>query len=389
MGYFNYFIKCIIRNIARLICKPKFLIIILLCVIVLLFCLENYGYCAETVNPSEFDGYSYIQHDNHFLTLQKIQENLQHQVIAKLYLIYGTSSGYENAKYVANQFMQGLLYSANGQRLPIVMESEEGYIFCTYAKNGVSAVSSDGYFTFPQFNSNTNKVVFDNVSYSSTVVNRLKMGFNNSLYPDGGETVTLKAPTAFFNVMVPEWITLFQDFGLINNTTDSEIIRLLTQLVNSSSSANIVGAINEGNRLQQENNQLQNQGNQLQQEQNNLLKDDNVNTDGFEFAKDNTVNPTENGFNSLFTSIYNTFCSTESKPLTITLPYINQTFSINPNLVSGAMQKAGLGVVTTLIHSFYYYCVCLFIYKDINKIIEHLKSGNLTADCGNVQTEVL
>lgn len=52
-------------------------------------------------------------------------------------------------------------------------------------------------------------------------------------------------------------------------------------------------------------------------------------------------------------------------------------------------KKCGLGVVVNLINSFYYYCVCLFIYKDINKIIEKLKSGDITADCGNVKTEVL
>ena len=121
----------------------------------------------------------------------------------------------------------------------------------------------------------------------------------------------------------------------------------------------------------------------------NTIKDDNVDTNGFQFATNDTQNPTTDGFNSLFTAVYNAFCSTSSAPLTVTLPYINQTFSIQPNLVSNAMQKSGLGFIASLIQSFYFYCVCLFIYKDINKIVEHVKSGNLTADCGNVKTEVL
>ena len=89
----------------------------------------------------------------------------------------------------------------------------------------------------------------------------------------------------------------------------------------------------------QQGNQLQQEQNQLQQEQNDFLKDDNVNTDNFEFATNDTNNPTEEGFNSLFTSIYNAFCNTSSTPLTITLPYVNKTFTIQPNLVSNAMQK--------------------------------------------------
>lgn len=119
------------------------------------------------------------------------------------------------------------------------------------------------------------------------------------------------------------------------------------------------------------------------------IKNDNVNTGDFQFATNDTQDPTTDGFNTLFTAVYNAFCSTSSKPLTVTLPYINQTFTIQPNLVSNAMEKSGLGFIVSLIQSFYFYCVCLFIYKDINKIVEHIKSGNLTADCGNVKTEVL
>lgn len=46
MGYFNYFIKCIIRNIAYKLCKPKVFCTIILSVAILLI-LHSTGYCAD------------------------------------------------------------------------------------------------------------------------------------------------------------------------------------------------------------------------------------------------------------------------------------------------------------------------------------------------------
>lgn len=91
----------------------------------------------------------------------------------------------------------------------------------------------------------------------------------------------------------------------------------------------------------------------------------------------------------MFNAVYNAFCTTSSEPLVVTIPFVDKSFTIQPNVVSSGMQKAGLGVVVGLINSFYYYVVCLFIYKDIAKIVDNLKSGNITSDCGNVKTEVL
>lgn len=46
MGYFNYFIKCIIRNVTYKLCKPKVFLTVLLSVAIL-FVLHSTGYCAE------------------------------------------------------------------------------------------------------------------------------------------------------------------------------------------------------------------------------------------------------------------------------------------------------------------------------------------------------
>lgn len=395
MGYFNYFIKCIIRNIAYKLCKPKVLLTVLLCVIVLFFCFKSYGYCTEvpvdgtveiegtvTTNPTENEnGYIY-QYDNQFLTLRKLQEQSQIGFINKMYVLYGNEGSQANAKYFASLLLNDLLYAGSGTRYPIVIETNDGFKIGTYSKADIYPDGSGLYGYYFPYQDAQGSVHFENVSFSDVTVSWRYMTYNNSLYPVDGVVESYSTPSAFCNVYVENWVDMFIDFGLINSAQDNEILDKLNEIINNNQSSNIKDAIDQGNQLQQENNQIQ-------QEQNDILTNDNVETDGLEFATDDTTNPTSDGFNTLFNTVYNAFCNTSSEPLTITLPYINETFTINPNIVSNGMRKAGLGVIVSLINSFYYFSVCLFIYKDIAKIIDNLKSGNITSDCGNVKTEVL
>lgn len=396
MGYFNYFIKCIIRNIAYKLCKPKVLLTVLLCIVVLLFCFKNYGYCTEvpvdgtveiegtvTTNPTDYDSSNsvYHQYDNQFLTLRNLQEQSQVGFINKMYILYGNSSTQANAKYFASLIMNDLLYAGGGTRYPIVFETNDGFEVGTYSIAEIEPLHGLYGYYYP-YQDYVGAVHFDNVSYSGCTFSWRYMTYNNSLYPVDGVVEWYEAPSAFYNVYVENWIDMFIDFGLINSAEDNEILDKLNEIINNNQSSNIKDAIDQGNQLQQENNQIQ-------QEQNDILTNDDVETNGLQFATDDTSNPTSDGFNTLFDTVYNAFCTTSSEPLTITLPYINETFTIHPNVVSNGMKKAGLGVVVTLISSFYYFSVCLFIYKDIAQIIDNLKSGNITSDCGNVKTEVL
>ena len=190
-------------------------------------------------------------------------------------------------------------------------EFEKGYTYTFTCNDVFTDNTSTIYYTYDNILAGNKAYLYYLGIYSASSAN-----FTITPIRNGKITFLMHNPGAFYNA----------------NSTDLWTI----SKVSSSSLSSIGSNISQGNQLQQEQNQLQ-------QEQNDLIKDDSVNTDGFEFATNDTNNPTEEGFNTLFTSIYNAFCNTSSAPLTITLPYVNETFTIQPNLVSNAMQKMRFG----------------------------------------------
>ena len=286
MGYFNYFIKCVIRNITYRLCKPKILLFILLFVVLFVFFFNTFSFATEaegapvivegevTTNPTKDENGVLYQNDNQFLTLRKLQEQAQIGFINKMYILYGDSDLRANAKYVANLFMNDLLYAGNGTRYPIVIETNDGFKFGTYSKADIVPVNESSfahiyYYPYQDFDG---AVVFNNVSFSDCTTSWRYMTYNNSLYPVDGVVESARYPSAFFNVYVEEWVDMFIHFGLINTSEDAEIIEKLEQIINSNENASIKDAIEQGNNLQQEQNQIQ-------QEQNDFLKQDTTDSD--------------------------------------------------------------------------------------------------------------
>lgn len=441
MGYFNYFIKCIIRNISYRLCKPKVLFTILLSIIIL-FSLKHFGFCAlddadyemisdgfatitsnqgtaisylstigvdvkdlETLLTSINDDVSIIMSNtgsissNLITVIQKINTlntnilNIYNELDANQKELLNTLNSNNNKIITELQAENQKILEELQQLRDALVGSESTPVSSNYLGlrniningsiyNGCAVIEipMEYGYTYKMdftFKNTTSGDIFVSSFLSDTLVTNTNTSLGNSLTWHGwvkpGVTTTYSLTTREYQKKYL-YLTWGSCFDSIEVTASIE---------------GVVDAVDRTNQGIQEGNQLQQENNQLQQEQNDILTNDEVNTDELQFAQDNTNNPTSEGFNNLFTSIYNAFCTTSSSPLTVTLPFINQTFTISPNLVSNAMQKSGLGLIANLIHSFYYYSVCLFIYKDINKIIEHLKSGNLTADCGNVKTEVL
>ena len=129
------------------------------------------------------------------------------------------------------------------------------------------------------------------------------------------------------------------------------------------------------------------QGNKLQQEQNNFLKNDNINTDISSLPQDNTQDITSDGFNNIFTQIYNTFTSGSAKDLVIAIPFTQKSFVIN---VANVYAGADLGFVKTLIQVFWYFAISYYIVKDVGRKINKIKSGDIeNVETSNVKEDML
>ena len=280
MGYFNYFIKCIIRNITYKLCKPKVFITVLLCVIILLFCFKNYGYCTEQIdpvitNPTEEYPDSYHVYDNQFLTVREIQESRQRKVITRLYALYDIKPD-ETRQFVSKILFELQDGSSEGPRCLYVSESSGNTEFriAVYFPNKMVYTGFDGYTnngtTYPSIPLYNGPVYYRTINSDSSFT-------MNSIY---GEW---QLPSAFMNVFIPEWVQMFKDFGLISSYTDSTIIQKLDELIAKSSSTTnqqILEEMKEQNQLQQEQNDF------LQQQPN----DNDISVDSFNNVDSNEHN---------------------------------------------------------------------------------------------------
>lgn len=114
--------------------------------------------------------------------------------------------------------------------------------------------------------------------------------------------------------------------------------------------------------------------NQKLDDVNNNITNDNINADSSSLPSDNTEDITGDGFDNIFTQLYNTFTKGGAKDLVIQIPFTNKSFIIN---VQNVYAGANLGFIQTLIEMFWYFVISYFIVKDIANKINKIKSGNI------------
>ena len=155
----------------------------------------------------------------------------------------------------------------------------------------------------------------------------------------------------------------------------------------------IVESLNDTNSLQQQQNQLQQQQNQLQQEQNDFIhqetQDSSVDINGFNNVDSNDV--TSNGLSGVFTNIYNSISSWSSKDIKLPIPYTNKNIVIPSNYTNNMLSSFGGGWIITFISAIYYFIVSRFIIYSITGIINSIKSGSIleTDSKYNITTDML
>lgn len=98
-----------------------------------------------------------------------------------------------------------------------------------------------------------------------------------------------------------------------------------------------------------------------------------------DLPSDSTQDITESGFTNIFDTIRTTFTSGVARDLVVPIPFTGKSFTINTANVYG---NVNLGIVGTLIESFWYFAFSFFIGTDIARKINKIKMGDLE----NIQT---
>lgn len=408
MGFFNYFIKCIIRNITYKLCKPKVFLTVLLAVLIILL-LHNTGYCAwddadinfltEQINSLIDQGNNHSnwlvqinttlgttvanrldeiksKMDNQNANLVEIKQELielNNNVSNILKQLTGESStfSFPLKSLLYCESIPDLDYGADVQNFQIV----QGNINCGIYKIDYSFKAGTTY-TFSFDGSGNGEYSHIYYTYDNAVIGATVKAYyagtfyaedlNFSITPENDCTITLlvRNPSAV-TAALGNWVVTGVKQGLINE---------------------LQGTMDKNNQLQQEQNQLQ-------QEQNDFLKqeatDDDVSVDSFNSVDSNDI--TSDGLTGIFTNIYNSITSWSSKDISLPIPYTNKSIVIPADYTENMLSSFGGGWIITFISSIYYFIVARFIIYSITSIINSIKSGSIleTDSKNNITTDML
>lgn len=120
---------------------------------------------------------------------------------------------------------------------------------------------------------------------------------------------------------------------------------------------------------------------------NQSITNDNVDMSSNTLPSNDTHDITATGFDSIFTTLYNTFTSSNSNDVVLPIPFTDQSITINYNTVFG---KFAGGFVFTFVRAFWYYIISLYIVKDIAIKIKKIKEGNIEdIETTNIKEDLL
>lgn len=320
--------------------------------IILLFVLiftHSFCFGATVVNPTESESETGKEHswqyDNQYQNLYTIEYSRQARLISRIYS--HMSDNYHQYKAVVQKVYDEMkTYGEHGKFMHVV-EGTDNYYFDIFF-----GFSQD--MTYDVRSITDTAQCFENVPcLVGTLYRVCQIQSAGIYYPGSGVNTSL--PMAYADVVHPGWVQLFKDFGITPTSgTDETLINIQNAVQNTENTVNnINNSVNDVN---------------------NSINNDNVNVDTSTLPTDTTEDITTSGFDSIFETLYNTFTSGSAKDLVINIPFTNKSFTINTSNVYG---NANLGLVKTLIQTFWYFVISYFIVNDIAKKINMIKSGNI------------
>lgn len=359
-------------------------ILFLLLIFLLFFSCLSFG--AETItNPTSGGGGTIgQQNDNEFQTLMDIQTAEQHRFILELYALKNSDNNCKTlVTRIFNQF-SGL--GANGKFI-YIKENFSGYskrfdVYMAYLSELTKSCQTAyiyGNQAFP------NTTVLSGTFYLIGGVS----GDGCFSYNDYSHTTNLTIPFAFACSTSSEFVNLFKDFGLINN---DQLAQILTALINCQNSLMVLR--NQNTNL---GNFIKDQGSQTRQEiqnstdkiNNNINNNDTSEIDTSDITNsDTTVDITQDGFNSIFTTLQTYFTSDNGGSMVLTIPFVNKSITISKSTVYGNFKQ--LSTIENLASLVWYFVISLYIVKQVQNMINKIKSGNLedVVD-NNVKADIL
>lgn len=120
------------------------------------------------------------------------------------------------------------------------------------------------------------------------------------------------------------------------------------------------------------------------------ITDSNIESGSSDLPSTNVNDPTQNGIDNIFQSIYNAFCTGQAQDIVFPIPFTNKNITLSPYYVSDMLTSFGANWIYTLIQAFWGYFIGRFIVKDIARKINKIKSGDVeNIENNNIKEEML
>lgn len=414
MGYFSYFVKCLIRRFVYIICKPKIAFIIFISTFVF-FGLRYYGYCAEWTDQdisSVLDGFATITNNQGVIITQlgnigvdvtdlqnslnsikgdisQIETNTSNiaTVLANIYLRLNT----------LNNSILSLMNTVNSNHEETISKLEENNkkILEELSLLRDSLLGSES-----SESSYEDKGIY-NVNIGGTVWNGVKVfkipvqyGFTYSIdveYTAGNVSGVFCSYIFYDKLITNTFETIPYTIKWVGSVNQNSVN---TFTITTRDTENVYLYLTWGSKITNISVTSSNQGiidsldqtNQSINDVNSSINDSNINVDS-SLPTNDTNDITESGFNSIFSTLYNAFTQKNSQDIVLTIPFTNKSFIINYNTVFGSFT---FGIIGYIINAFWYFFICLYIVNDIEKKIYKIKSGNIEdIETGNIKGDLL
>lgn len=127
---------------------------------------------------------------------------------------------------------------------------------------------------------------------------------------------------------------------------------------------------------------------------NDFLTDSNIDNSNVNTPSQPSQNdPTSAGFDNIFNSFKSAFTDSSQSEMSITIPFANRSFYLTSDFLSRYLKDVKfIGNVGFLdfVHMFWLFVFSLYIVKDVEKVVEKIKNGDIaTSSDTNIKTEML
>lgn len=444
MGYFSYFIKCVIRKFVNMLFKPK-MVLALLIIIGVLFAM-NITARAEWTNDQILD----LQADLFDIIFQLTQQvedlekigqdtTVMRQSLTSIdTAVWDISARLQESNryfYELNSKISTLLndidnlnqsindiynkLDENQQELLTELEKDNQAVLeeLNMIRDSINGTEEEqdtfvdnGLIVCGDQTSGLYRLKSISLNYEPKYTYTIKI-----YYKQGNSYSYVARVYATDNTIPQEYISTdyWSSFKALGNVPSGTSITSFTYIVPSTnpkhiyfnnfghidrievyrSIKGITESLNQSNDLQQQQNQLQQESNQLQQEQNNFLSkpsdDSDVSVDSFNNVDSNDI--TSAGLSGVFNNIYSSITSWNAKNISLPIPYTNKSINIPASYTENMLNSSGGGWIITFIHAVYYFIVGRFMIYGITNIINSIKSGSILNNDSknNITTDML